>query len=320
MKSNPFDHYRVESVRFRYQLGEMQFASRHVPVAVNTRFFFERSGDGERFVPPKETLLLGVPCVMVLSQPVAAPVPVVANAGDFVRFAPHQYKRSTIPLEPSFEAYLRAMPSPRRCKLLAKRRKFLEACGGRMVLRVSTTPQELARFHQEARPLAARTYQERLFRKGLPGTEAFLADLRRRGHQRARGYVLDGPNGQPIAYAYATIDGPLITFEHLGYDDAFAKLSPGIVLQLAVLEDLFATHAGKIFDFGEGTGQHKETFGTESTPCADLYFFPKTLRGLELFAGQALAHGVSRSAVAALRRLGLREKVKRLLRRGLAPV
>jgi hypothetical protein len=84
-----------------------------------------------------------------------------------------------------------------------------------------------------------------------------------------------------------------------------------------VIEDLFAACPGAIFDFGEGETRHKETFGTEALSCVDLYFFPKTARGLELFFGQAAMHGLSRTAVEILARLGVKEKVKRLLRRGI---
>ena len=313
------ERYRLETVRFRYQLGEVQWAERAVPVAVDTSLFFDRPVDAGSFVPPVEVLRFGVSCVMVLSQPLASPLPLVASAGPFVRFAPHQYRRSTIRLEGSFDDYLTAMPAERRRKLLAKKRKFREACAGSLALRVSSTEGELEAFQRTALPLAANTYQERLFKKGLPNTDAFHTDLRERARTgRARGYLLDGPNGKPIAYIYATLDGPLVTFEHLGYDLAYSKLSPGVVLQIAVLEDLFRARCAKIFDFGEGEGQHKTTFGSESTACGDLYFFPKTARGLELFAGQALAHTVSRAAVRALSRLGLREKVKRLMRRRFA--
>lgn len=310
--------YQRERVRFRYQLGEVQIAARHVDIAVDASVFLERPIDAGDHVPPAAVLDSGVPCVMVLSQPVGGPLPLVTSFERCVRFAPHQYKRSTIRLDGAFDAYLKAMPPDRRRQLQKKQRKFREACGGELRVRIASTAEELERFHREAVPLAAKTYQERLFAKGLPKTTAFLEDMRARaGEGRARGYLLDGPSGEPMAYLYAQRDGKLVYYDYCGYDDAHAKLSPGVVLQLAVLEDLFATHAGHIFDFGEGETRHKETFGTEAMHCADLYFFPKTARGIELFLGQAAMHGVSRGAVAVLARLGIKERVKRLLRRGI---
>jgi CelD/BcsL family acetyltransferase involved in cellulose biosynthesis len=310
--------YRRERVRFRYQLGEVQVAQRFVEVAVDTSVFLERPVDDGAFVPPAEILASGAPCVMVLSQPIAAPFPTTTNLSSCLRFAPHQYRRSTIHLRGTFEAYLKAMPPDRRRKIQQKQRRYREACNGALPVRTFATRAELERFHAEAIPLAAKTYQERLFGKGLPKTDAFVADMRARGDAgAARGYLLDGPNGEAISYMYVTMDGAFVSYDFCGYDDAFARLSPGVVLQAAVLEDLFAARPGAIFDFGEGETQHKDTFGTEAMLCADLYFFPKTARGLELYVGQALAHGISRSAVAALDRFGLKEKVKRLLRRGI---
>ncbi len=311
------ERWRTENVRFRYQLGEVQLAARQVAVTVDTSLFLERPVDDGTFVPPDEAAQLHAPCIMVLSQPVANPLPVVSSVGAFVRFAPHHYRRSTIHLKGTFAAYLEAMPADRRRQLQKKQRKFRDACGGSLRVRVSTTVADLEAFHREAVPLAAKTYQERLFKKGLPQSEAFRADLRDRGARgAARGYLLDGPDGRAIAYLYATIDGPLIAYDFCGYDDDHAKLSPGVVLQLAVIEDLFASNEGAIFDFGEGETRHKETFGTEACSCVDLYFFPKTVRGLELFLGQAAMHGLSRSAVQVLAKLGVKERVKRLLRRG----
>jgi hypothetical protein len=310
--------YPRERVRFRYQLGEVQIAARHVEIAVDASVFLERPVDHGDHVPPAAVLASGVPCVMVLSQPVSGPLPIVAGFERCVRFAPHQYKRSTIRLEGTFDAYLKAMPPDRRRQLQKKQRKFREACGGELRVRIAATAEELERFHREAVPLAAKTYQERLFAKGLPKGASFVDDMRARAREgRARGYLLDGPSGEPMAYLYAQRDGKLIYYDYCGYDDAHAKLSPGVVLQLAVLEDLFATHGGHIFDFGEGETRHKETFGTEAMHCADLYFFPKTPRGLELFLGQAAMHGISRGAVGVLARFGIKEKVKRLLRRGI---
>ena len=318
MPSKDQERWRLERVRFRYQLGEIQLAARHVDVAVDTSNFLERPLDDGSFVPPAEAAQLRAPCIMVPSQPVPAPLPVASVVGDYVRFAPHHYRRSTIHLKESFAAYLESMPADRRRQLQKKQRKFREACGGSLRVRVSTTVAELEAFHREAVPLAAKTYQERLFKKGIPQGEAFVADLRDRAARgAARGYLLDGPDGTAFAYLYATIDGPLIAYDFCGYDDAHAKLSPGVVLQLAVIEDLFAACPGAIFDFGEGETRHKETFGTEALSCADLYFFPKTVRGLELFLGQAAMHGLSRSAVRLLQTLGIKEKVKRLLRRGI---
>ncbi len=311
------ERYRLETVRFRYQLGEVQIAARHVKVAVDTSLFLERPIDDGSFHPQHDSDFLGSHCVMVLSQPVAAPLPVVSMVGPYVRFAPHHYRRSTIHLKGTFKGYLDGLPPDRRRQLQKKQRKFRDECGGVLGVRVSSTPAELAAFHREAVPLAAKTYQERLFKKGLPSNDAFLSDLRSRGQrQAARGYLLDGPGGIPVAYLYATIDGHLISYDYCGYDDNFSKISPGVVLQLAVLEDLFSVQPHAIFDFGEGETRHKETFGTEAIDCVDLYFFQKSIRGLELFLGQAAMHGISRGAVQFLAKVGLKDKVKRFLRRG----
>ena len=95
--------------------------------------------------------------------------------------------------------------------------------------------------------------------------------------------------GEPIAYLYLPVSGRTLIYAYLGYDAEHAHLSPGTVLQMAALEDLFAEKRFAYFDFTEGEGAHKALFGTGSIPCASYIMLRPSgsnralLRSLELF-------------------------------------
>ena len=98
-------------------------------------------------------------------------------------------------------------------------------------------------------------------------------------------------------------------------DPDASELSPGNVLQISILEWVFREKPCAYFDFGEGQSQYKEFYATDQVPCADLYFFPRDLRGYALFGAQAGLHYLSRGIVMGLERAGVKEKVKGFLRR-----
>lgn len=142
------------------------------------------------------------------------------------------------------------------------------------------TPAELAAFHPLARTVSATTYQERLLGSGLPRDPAALLALA--GDDRVRAWLLC-VDGAPAAYLCCTADGDVLRYDHVGHDPAFADRSPGAVLQMAALHDLFADRFAT-FDFTEGEGQHKRQFASAGTECVDLLLLRPTLGNRALLA------------------------------------
>jgi len=83
--------------------------------------------------------------------------------------------------------------------------------------------------------------------------------------------------GEPAAYLYTPIQGGVVRYDHVGHDPAFSDLSPGGVLQLEALRDLFAEDTLSRFDFTEGDGQHKRQFATGGVECVDLLLLRASL-------------------------------------------
>ena len=271
--------------------------------------------DGQS-LPPTDTFSGPTDAALVRSLPVEQPLPRLSLHNGLIRYVPSQYRRYFVSLKDgTFEQYLQGFSGKSRNTLKRKIRKCAEAHGGDMVCREFRTRAEIAEFLELARPLSERTYQERLMGKGLPSDRAFhdeifaLADA-----GNARGYLLF-LGGRPAAFLLCPIYDGRVLYEWVGYEPDLAGLSPGTVLQYLALEKLFAEQRFDLFDFTEGEGGHKEFWSRSHAQCADVYYFPRSIKNAALVGCHTALDSVSRTAVRTLDRLGVKDRLKRALRR-----
>lgn len=231
-----------------------------------------------------------------------------------IGFVRQRYRRSFASLDGDFDAYLGSFSAKARSTLRRKLKRFGERSGGAPDLRWYRRPEEMAEFHRHACAVSAVTYQERLLGAGMPGGPEALARLQAlAADDQVRGWILF-LDGAPIAYLYAPAEGDVLIYAHLGYDPAFADLSPGTVLQAEAMRTLFAEGRFRWFDFTEGEGQHKRLFGTGAVECVDLLLVRPTLANR--LAGHALggfdaAVALAKRAVTAARLEGVARAVRR---------
>ncbi|WNO54664.1 GNAT family N-acetyltransferase [Stakelama saccharophila] len=198
-----------------------------------------------------------------------------------------RYMRHFIDLEAGFDAWFAGLSGNARSQARRKAKKLATASGGTLDIRRFRTPAELERFHTAAREISRRTYQERLLDAGLPGDTAFRDGMARMAAAgRVRAWLLY-VGDTPAAYLYCPVEGRTVIYEYVGHDPAFNALSPGAVLQVEALRDLFAEGRFSAFDFTEGEGQHKRQMASGGIACVDLLLLRPTLG--------------NRAAVAALR-------------------
>ena len=159
-------------------------------------------------------------------------------------------------------------------------------------------------------PLSAKTYQARLLGAGLPeDPAASRAMLEAAEDDRMRAFLLHA-GGAPVAYLSLPVSGRTLVYAHLGYDPAWARLSPGTVLQLEALERLFAEGRFAWFDFTEGEGAHKALFGTHAAACSSLVLLRPTLANRTLLgAREAFDAGVA-GAKALAERSGAARRIR----------
>jgi CelD/BcsL family acetyltransferase involved in cellulose biosynthesis len=190
-------------------------------------------------------------------------------------FVRQSYPRHFASLDQDFETYLAGFSARSRSSLKRKRRRLEERSGGALDVRVYGSPQEMGEFYRHARAVSALTYQERLLDAGLP--EGTLEEMKAlAANDCVRGWLLF-VEGRAVSYLHAPARGGCLLYAHLGYDPAFADLSPGTVLQLEVMRMLMDERRFRWFDFTEGDGQHKRRFATGAVDSADLLLLRPSL-------------------------------------------
>ena len=228
-------------------------------------------------------------------------------------YAPRRYSRRWVALDSDFDGYMAGLSGKTRSTLRRKLRKFETDAGGRD-FRIYRTPPELDDFHELARSISAKSYQEKLLNTGLPTTAPFLETMRDlAARDQARGYLLFH-QGQPVAYTYAPVEDGAVIYEFTGFDPAYKALSPGTVLQLLVLESLFAEGRFRLFDFTEGDGAHKALFGTHQQPCMDLYILHYGLGAFGSVIAQTALERSTEILAQGLEHIGAKRRIKSWLR------
>ncbi len=251
---------------------------------------------------------------LVISLPVALLPKIRAAHPDLALFVRQLYPRCFTALGGSYDHWLEGLTARSRSTLNRKLRRFAKASGGQIDLRCYRRPGEMAEFHRHARSISVLTYQERLLNCGLPDGEAFVTRLEVQARQESvLGWILF-LDDRPIAYLHAPADGDVLVYDHLGYDPAFANLSPGTVLQDGVMRQLFAEQKFRLFDFTEGAGRHKAFFASGQAECVDLLLLRRTWSNLltgHLLKSFDSAVGLARHSAHRLGLHGLARRVKR---------
>lgn len=299
------------TMRFRFQIGEWTFAARRLPIAVPDKYFLQLGEAASITLPQGFDDCI---CYVILSQPLSKRLPLLSWHAGMLRYAPHQYEHAIVIFDSDFETYLSTQfPRDRKKKLLYLVRRLCRHLGSDAPVRDYRSEAEFHEFHRMVTTLSSRTYQTRLLGRSI-ADERLDEWARLAGEGKARGWLLFHGE-RPIAFIAGRVRGDIFDNEYIGYDPEYADFGPGNVLQYFVLKQLFAEKGYRVWDFGEGEGLHKSRFANRRVPCGDLYYFPLRGPSLALLTSQAALHIGSRSAVGALDRLHLKERVKRLLRR-----
>ncbi|PKP93445.1 MAG: GNAT family N-acetyltransferase [Alphaproteobacteria bacterium HGW-Alphaproteobacteria-16] len=236
-------------------------------------------------------------------------------SGRMIGFVRQRYSRYYTDLTGGYDAYLATLSSNARQGVRRKAKKVAQASGGTLDIRRYRTPDEMEAFHDIARRIALRTYQEKLMGEGLPDTPAFIRDmLGRAASDGVRAWLLHIA-GEPAAYLYCPAHGDTLIYEYVGHDPAFNDLSPGAVLQMEAFRDLFEEGKFARFDFTEGEGQHKRQYATGAVPCLDLLLLRPSLANRVTTAALGGFNRTVAGGKAVVNAVGL-ERLSRKLRRG----
>lgn len=282
-------------------------------VLVRVPLTLDQALDGR--LPVLPPLPAGADGYSVTSLPVDRAGALAWAAGGMIPRVRQRYTRYYADLSGGFDAWWGQLSANTRSQTKRKAKKLASASGGQLRVERYRSADELAAFHAIARGVSATTYQERLLDCGLPDDAAFLRDMAARGASgTARGWLLY-VGDRPAAYLYCPVDRGTVIYEYVGHDPVFADLSPGAVLHVEAMRDLFEEGGLKRFDFTEGEGQHKRALSTGGVAACDLLLLAPTWGNRAAAAGLAgFDNGVA-LAKRAVGRLGV-ENVARRVRRG----
>ena len=235
-------------------------------------------------------------------------------AGPALHYIESRFHRRFIDLTTGYDAYLSKFSSKTRSTFRRKVRKFHEASSGEIDWRAYRSPVEMQIFYATARQISRRTYQKKLFDAGLPEGPDFVSGMYARAEAGlVRGFILFLA-GAPVSYLYLPIAGDRVIYGHLGFDPAYAALSPGTVLQLLALESLFAEGRLRLFDFTEGEGEHKRLFATHERLCGNVWYLRPMVRNRVIVRLHRESRRLSDFADRQLAQWNLKVRLKHYLR------
>ena len=303
----------AQPVRLKFEIGARTLVSvRRALVRVPLTLAEARSG----LVPALPSLDRSADGWLVTSLPEQQLAALVAGAGGMLPFVRQRYTRYHLDFAGGFDAWFAGLSSNARQGLKRKAKKIATASGGELDVRRFRTAEDLVAFHPVARAISATTYQERLLGSGLPADDGFLATMRSlAAGDRVRAWLLYIA-GEPAAYLYCPIHGDTVIYAYVGHDPKFNDLSPGAVLQLEAMQDLFGESDLAAFDFTEGEGQHKRQFATGGVTCVDLLLLRPTLANRGVMAALGGFNASVALAKRVVRGAGLTGFAKRLRRGG----
>lgn len=309
-------NWHARLVPFKFQLSDLTLASVSLPIQARAVQLVEDLPPVALPALPPGPLEQGSQGYLVRGLPVLAELPVVSHVDNYICYVPLQYQHCYIDLRTSFETYQKKFSSKTRSTIARKLRKYAAHCGGEIRWRAFTRPEELTEFFRLARIVSKTTYQEKLLDAGIPETDEFKRQASNlAGQDHLRAYILfDGD--RPVSYLYCPVEGDVLIYAYLGYDPDYMSMSVGTVLQWLAIEQLFGESRFRYFDFTEGQSEHKRLFATHQRRCANVFLLRRTVRNSMLVHCHHAMNGFSNWLGELLERLGIKARIRRLLRFG----
>lgn len=174
---------------------------------------------------------------------------------------------------------------------------------------------QVAAFLADASAVSARSWQGKRLGLRVRSNDAGLRYFSKLAELRALRCYLLRSQGEAVAFAIGTQWKGRFILEEIGYDTRYADFSPGTVLWLNILEDMFQRDAPELVDFGFGDGAYKQLFGNQSSQSGTLLVVSRRFGPSLKLAVSRMGTWLGQSARSALRRSGLAGWVRKVYRR-----
>ena len=253
-----------------------------------------------------ELLLRSVPDRIALTS--------LCREGGMFAYRLYDYERCWVTTEGDFEDYLASFSKTSRKGLRRRVKQLKSTSGGELDIRHFAEADVMDSFHNDARAISAKTFQEKLMNDGLPDSDPFRESIKHKAqHDRCYGSVLYLED-QPISYLYCERQGNGWLAAYGGFDPAHAKLSPGTVHLVSILHQAFDDPDCSSFDFGPGRSEYKQFFATDMVPAADIMVLRKTVRNRLIVNSHKALSGMTDGINHLVERLNLKTLIRQKIR------
>lgn len=223
-------------------------------------------------------------------------------------------RRWKIDLPDSHDDYWAAFRSKTRSTLRRKLRQL-----GECRLERISRPDQVAHFLEQAQRISRNTWQYEMLGERFHNDEAELAQFTFLATEGAlRSYLL-WKDDEPLSFLYATQHNGVLSYEEVGYDRRFRRQSPGQMLFMKVMEDLYRNNPPRVFDFGGGDAEYKRIFSNVQSEGGNVWLLCPGLRSRLIVAYLSGRRQFTRGLRWVLSKIGLLEWVRRRTRRGINP-
>ncbi len=307
--------WKPGEIVLKFRLGEFVLFRHPIPGMICQESFLEIPPALSLRAPELELEQHGRDAAFIRSCPLPEALPRLSQRGDFIRYLTTAYRHYYIRRQGAFAEYLATFNARKRATILRKVRKFERIFGPENNFRVYATPEEIAEFWPLARQISTTTFQERMLGQGLPDDPEFrkAIDTLARAN-RVRGYLLLAAS-RPVSYVFGPVlENRIFLYDFVGYDSAFAKLSPGIVLQYYIIRSIFQEERLEVYDLCVGEGEHKRTFANDCKACADIIYLRANAKSRALVTVHFVLQRLSRLIVTMFDRLHCKAAVKKIIR------
>ncbi|MGC8881242.1 MAG: GNAT family N-acetyltransferase [Bryobacteraceae bacterium] len=237
----------------------------------------------------------------------------VRRQGDWLVYVRGEEKSFHIEIRGTFEDYLSRFTAKKRRDLRRIIRRFQPSAED-SPLWIAKRPEEMEEFHRRAVEISLHTYQQKLFRAGIPADPDFVEKMKKLAAAgMARGYLLR-LEGRPVAYGWCEGKGKQLDYVYTGYLPKYANLSPGTALLYLLLEDAFREKQFQVFSFGSGEIWYKQYFSTGYRAYVDAMVFRPAWRYRLLVRLHAALESGNDSAGKLLENWGVKRTVKKAMR------
>ena len=225
--------------------------------------------------------------------------------------------RHFIDLEPfeDYDDYLASRNKKRVREFRRLKKKLQEATGEELTLRTFHSAEQVPELMSLALPLSQKTWQhstigQRMGQGDL--AEDFIGWVARHGWLRS--YVLTCGEA-PISFLVAFQFDNCMYFREMGYDPQHFKFSPGNLLWMEALEDLFERDRPRIADFGHGDSALKRFYGNKSHQETTILLVRNTLSNRSRMAMHSLFQGMISRTSDLAGKAGVASLLRRTIRR-----